>query len=237
MLLSDVHCQFHLINQQIEAAEKKYGNAISQVIVLGDLGFFPDEIKYFFNKNPDGFCRPLAFIDGNHEDFAELPDLAAKFAGRLTYLPRATLKIFDSFKMLALGGAAYMDAAITPSGSEITAWQIQACLDYSPGSVDVVLTHDCPKNIGILNHRGFEHYGEPGFDGGLEIARHLKPKLWFFGHHHRWFERIIDNTRFIGIAEAWKGYALLLADGRVIIEKNEIKRKLSWWQRFWFGSE
>lgn len=237
MLISDVHCQFTLIDQQIAHAEEKFNCKLAQVIVLGDLGFFEYELNAYFSKNPQGFLRPVAFIDGNHEDFAALYDLSDKFSKYLQFLPRTSRHQIDGFAMMALGGAAYMDAAVTPQGCEITADQVSACLKYEKGSVDVVLSHDCPQNIGVTNASGFEHYGTPGFSGGLEIAQHLQPRLWFFGHHHRWFDLTCEQTRFIGIAEIWKGYALLQPDGEVIIEKHELPKKLSWWQRFWFKKD
>lgn len=235
MLVSDVHCQYDLIDKQVFHAEDKQGKKVAQVIVLGDLGYFEHELNDFFKHNPKGFCRPVAFIDGNHEDFAALFDRPDQFSPALTYLPRATLHQFENFSMLALGGAAYMDAAVTPLGSEITAEQIENCLQFSHDDVDIVISHDCPQGIGLRNQPGFEHYGPPGFQRGLEIAEHLRPRLWFFGHHHRWFDRQCGSTRFVGITEIWKGYALLMADGEVVIEKNELSRRLSWWQRFWFG--
>jgi Icc-related predicted phosphoesterase len=235
MLVSDVHCQYGLIDKQIIHAEALFKKEIAQVIVLGDLGYFEHELNVFFKHNPHGFLRPVAFIDGNHEDFAALHDQATRFSPVLTYLPRASLHRFANFSMLAFGGAAYMDAGVTPLGSEITEEQINNCLKLPKDGVDVVISHDCPQGIGLRNHPGFEHYGPPGFQRGLEIVEHLQPGLWFFGHHHRWFDRQCGSTRFIGIAEIWKGYALLMDNAEVIIQQNELSRRLSWWQRFWFG--
>lgn len=234
LFVSDVHCHFELINMQVDHAEENHGEKVSQILVLGDIGAFEHELKVFFRNFPEGFKRPLAFIDGNHEDFACLPDLAEKYKRHMTYLPRATMHEFSDLKVLALGGAAYMDASVTPIGCEITSDQIEACLHFQ--CADVVISHDCPQNIGIDNAPGFEHYGKPGFARGLEIAQKLKPAYWFFGHHHRWFDRQIDSTRFIGLAEIWKGYAVFTDQGKVFITEHNLPKRMSWWQRLWFGS-
>ena len=236
LLLSDIHCHFELINPQINAAEEKCGCSVDHVLVLGDMGFFPHVVEAFFQQHPEGFLRPLSCVEGNHEDFAALPDLVDRFSDKLAYLPRGTIHTINNINFLALGGAAYMDAASTPEGSEISEDDIATCLSHSPEAVDIIISHDCPKGIGVKNSKGMEFYGPPGFDRGIEIAVHLNPQYWFFGHYHRWLDLTFRETKFIGLAEVWKGYALLSSSGEVVIEKNELERSRTWWERLWFPS-
>jgi Icc-related predicted phosphoesterase len=128
-----------------------------------------------------------------------------------------------------------MDAWSTPSGCEIHDVDITAGLAHAPGTVDLVLTHDCPTGIGVCNTPGLEHYGQPGVAGLARLAAHLRPRLWFFGHHHRWHAHEEDGVRYVGLPESWLGYALLLADGTVERVENEVARTTSpRWFRF-FG--
>ncbi len=143
------------------------------------------------------------------------PTLARDYADVVTHLPRATVHQLGPWQALCLGGARYMDAWSTPRGCEITAQDIDACLAWPPDSVDLVISHDCPCDIGVPNSPGLRHYGPPGVPGLERVAAHLQPRLWFFGHHHRWHEHDGDGTRYIGLPQSWEGYCLLDDQGEV----------------------
>jgi hypothetical protein len=110
---------------------------------------------------------------------------------------------------LCLGGARYMDAGSTPRGSEITRRDISKCLSHGVDEVDLVLTHDCPAHIKVPNTPGLEHYGATGVPEMAELAEFFQPRFWFFGHHHRWFERTLGGTRYVGLPQGWNGFVLL----------------------------
>ena len=48
LIISDVHCRFAVVNSQIAHAEKLAGRPVDRVFVLGDLGFFQDEMHGWF---------------------------------------------------------------------------------------------------------------------------------------------------------------------------------------------
>jgi hypothetical protein len=115
--------------------------------------------------------------------------------------------------------------------AQIRAEDIAACLALPAGSVDVVLSHDCPQGIGMTNAPGFGHFGPPGFAGGREIAAHLQPRLWIFGHHHRWFDRTHGATRYLGLPESWKGFALLGHHGDLRVIDHFLDSPSTFWSR------
>lgn len=209
MIIGDVHGQFQVINQQISFAETHTGKIIDAVIVLGDMGIYERPLKKFFSTDGKRFSRPVFFIEGNHEEFARFNDLVASYREFMTYLPRGHITTICDIRFLSLGGACYMDALNSPSGSEIKDHDIARCLAHQKGAVDMVITHDCPAGIGVPNSPGLEFYGEPGFARGHELITHYRPQKWFFGHHHRWFVGQIDTTEFLGLPESWKGFGLL----------------------------
>lgn len=232
LIISDVHTRYGVINEQILHVEKNLNLPVDQVFVLGDFGFYGDELHDFFRRNGQRFLRPVFCIEGNHEDHGALPGLVEAFWDVFTYLPRGQVHKLSGFNGLCLGGAQYMDAHTTPRGCEISEADISACLAHDHSAIDVVLTHDCPAGINVPNTPGFEHYGPPGVpEMGAISARYL-PKTWFFGHHHRWHDETRLQTRYIGLPHSWEGFALLGSDGQVDCITNRVNLKSrSWWRR------
>jgi hypothetical protein len=222
LLLTDVHARFHVVNAQIEHAEQRLGHPLAAVLVLGDMGIFEGELRAFFRDAGQRFLRPLYFIEGNHEDFAAFNRLLRTYADAFTHLPRSTAHAIDGHRFLALGGAAYMDPAATPPRGVVEPADIAACLRLPRDAARIILSHDCPAGLGVPNSPGFEQYGPPGFPGGDRLAERFRPKLWFFGHHHKWFDRTLGATRYIGLPESWEGYALLGANRTLRLVRHRV---------------
>jgi hypothetical protein len=128
-----------------------------------------------------------------------------------------------------------MDSWSTPPGCEITGRDVARCLENESGSIDMVLSHDCPAGLGVTHEPGMEHLGPPGEEGLARVAAHLAPRLWVFGHHHRWFEDEVNGTRYLGLPQSWQGYALLDGDGKPERIRNRVELpKRSPWLR-WIG--
>ncbi len=234
MLISDVHGQFEVVNKQIEHAEKVLKKTVSEVIILGDVGIFEPGLADFFIKEGQRFPRPVSFIEGNHEDFNQFGSLVARYSEYLTHLPKASIQKKLGYSFLCLGGSAYMDSLNTPMLSEIRSHEIERCLGFDRTSVDILLTHDCPTGIGVPNTEGLEHYGPPGFPGSDKLLAHFSPRLWIFGHHHKWFQKEIGSSRFFGLSLSWEGYGLLGDDFRFEIVLNRVEQgKTSWLTRLW----
>jgi len=233
LLISDVQCHYGVINAQLAHATEELGHEVSQILVLGDLGAYETNLHTFFRRDGHRFDRPVSFIEGNHEDFTAFDALVASYADVLTYLPRSSVQQLDRWRMLCLGGTRYMDALSTPMGSEIVERDIVACLAHAPGEVDLVISHDCPMNIGVRGAPGFEHYGVPGIPGSGRIAAHHRPRFWFFGHHHHWHDCEVDGTRYLGLPMSWHGYCLLDSTGEVHCVERKIDMPADpWWLRF-----
>ena len=224
LVTCDTHCYYGTINQQLAYAENVLGHDISCIIHLGDFGLYKSHLHDFFIKKGQRFMRPLYCIDGNHEDFNALEKLTKKYQAFFTYLPRGTVHRIEGYRFLALGGAAYMDSMLTEQGAIITDQQINACLAFARAEVDIILTHDCPTGIGVPSTPGLSHFGATGFPRSQELAAHFQPKLWLFGHHHKWFSCTDSHTAYYGLEGAWKGFGLLDANFQLTI----IKHRLAW---------
>jgi predicted phosphodiesterase len=232
MIISDVHTRYEVINKQIRHAESLAGTPPEQVFVLGDFGFFHDELHDWFRRGGNRFLRPVFCVEGNHEDHADLDRLTEAYADVVTHQPRGSLVLLGRWGGLCLGGARYMDAGSTPRGSEITRRDISKCLSHGVDEVDLVLTHDCPAHIKVPNTPGLEHYGATGVPEMAELAEFFQPRFWFFGHHHRWFERTLGGTRYVGLPQGWNGFVLLDDQANCQRVDNQVEfEKPRWWRR------
>lgn len=232
MVLGDVHGDFRVIAAQLDHARHDLGIPVARIVVAGDLGLFGSDLRAFFRRDAHRFPVPVDFVEGNHEDFEDFEKLVRDYADVITHLPRATVQRLGRWEALCLGGARYMDAWTTPPGSVITERDLAACLQHPADSVHLVISHDCPCGIGVTSNPGMRHYGTPGVPGMERVAAHLRPGLWFFGHHHRWHARERDGTRYIGLPESWHGYCLLDDTGEVrrVEHAAPVRVRSRWWR-------
>lgn len=227
LVIADTHCYYDIVNRQIEHAETVLNMPVDCVLHLGDFGVYREHLHNYFVRRGARFQKPLYFIEGNHEDFREFDGLVARYNGKcFTHLPRASVQELGPYRMLCLGGSAYMDALNTQPGAVIKDHQIDACLELPPDGVDIIISHDCPCGIGVPNTPGLEYFGETGFPRSRELLEHFRPRLWLFGHHHKWFSTEESGTMFHGLPGSWKGYCLLDSDYKVITVENSVP-----WQR------
>jgi predicted phosphodiesterase len=223
LVIADTHCYYDIVNRQIEHAEKTMGVTVDCVLHLGDLGMYREQLHAYFVKRSGRFLRPLYFIEGNHEDFKAFDSLLVRYNGTFfTHLPRASVKTIGDYRMLCLGGSAYMDAFNTQPGSEIKDHHIDSCLALPGDEVDIIISHDCPAGIGMPNTPGLEYFGETGFPRSRELLEHFKPRLWLFGHHHKWFCSQDGTTTFQGLPGSWKGYCLLDDNYQITPVENSV---------------
>ncbi|MBN2452231.1 MAG: metallophosphoesterase family protein [Lentisphaeria bacterium] len=222
LFLSDLHCRYHLVNQQIRDAERRFETAIDATVLLGDMGLFEPFLNRYFRREGERFACPLHFIEGNHEDFDAFPRLLQLYGEYFRHLPRTSVTPLDGWPCLALGGVEYMDAYTTPEASLILPRHIDACLALPRDAARLILSHDCPAGIGVPSTPGFEHYGPPGIRGARALADHFRPRFWLFGHHHRWFDATVDGTRFVGLPQSWMGYAVLTREGDLSLVPNPL---------------
>lgn len=231
LIIGDVHCQFQVVNEQIQFAEKRTGKNVDAVIILGDMGIYEHPLHKFFCKEEKRFLRKVFFIEGNHEDFTRFNHLVSKYSEFMTHLPRGHVTQICQFRVLSLGGARYLDAVNSPPGSEIKDRDIDKCLEHQQNALDLIVSHDCPMDIGVTSSPGLEFYGKPGFARSQELIDKFQPQKWFFGHHHRWFLRKIQNTEFLGLPESWKGFGLLDDQLNYATFENLIATPESWFQK------
>jgi hypothetical protein len=183
------------------------------IVQLGDFGIWPGpEGRDYLDRLDAGLTAAgaqLWFVDGNHEDFAQLarlrpgPDGREPVTGRIWHLPRGHRWSWGGREWLALGGAVSLDRAGRTEGldwwpeEEIT--RAQAAEVIAGGPADVMVTHDCPA--------GVEHAFDPPpswwspadlrrNDAHRELLREtvlaVRPDWLMHGHLHIGYHRRVD---------------------------------------------
>ncbi|MBN2417921.1 MAG: metallophosphoesterase [Deltaproteobacteria bacterium] len=224
LFIGDLDCRYWLVNNIIDAAEKRFKKDVTTVIQLGDFGLYKKPLKIWFNRpGSRPFKRPLNFIDGNHEDFLYFEILVQSFNNHFTYLERGSVNRLDGFNFLCLGGSSYMDPVNTPPGAVILDTDIEACLAHNPEDVDIIITHDCPSGIGVPGTPGFEYCGPTGFENSRLIREKFSSKPWLFAHHHRFFEYTDSYGTYFGLPEAHNGFAVMDDPGKITLVEHRIK--------------
>jgi len=137
------------------------------------------------------------FIRGNHDN-------PAICAASLNWIPDG----MSDGDMFFVGGAYSIDQDLRIVGKdwwddEEVSWQkLNEIIDcYANTKPRIMITHDCPKDIGVILWPYIRDNGSRTANALQAMFEIHQPKLWIFGHHHKNIDRIIDQTRFICLAE------------------------------------
>jgi hypothetical protein len=210
----------HVISMAASRLDDKNPLAARIILHLGDFGVWPGDTGWEYLRQVSEALRAagmvLWFIDGNHEDFAQLQEKTERnrrmfpggigeteIAPRIYWQPRGSRWVWHGRLWLALGGGVSLDKAIRTEGEdwwpeeEITAEQ--AAKVIVEGGADVMVTHDCPS--------GVKHTfpPPPPFWDLRDLARSdahrellqrvvdaVQPSHLLHGHLHRSYQRTCD---------------------------------------------
>ncbi|MBR4141723.1 MAG: metallophosphoesterase [Campylobacter sp.] len=187
------------------------------LIIAGDFGFIwessPDKdeirwLKYFDERN-----YTTLFIDGNHENFDRLNSYEVsefkggkvhKISESVYHLIRGQIYDFDGVKIFTLGGAMSMDKDDREQG--VSWWkgeniskddieEANTNLAKFGYSVDIVITHTCPKSISqkLLKAWNLDKIEDKNMDILQNLADKMSFKKWYFGHWHETYKEIGDK--------------------------------------------
>ena len=210
LFVGDIHCaQFSAIGNNLSEIELKGLPKPEAIFLLGDVGFYGSCFKYYVDGVAKYDYPQTWFIDGNHEDHEYLDDLLKNWKVKnLTYIKRGTTVEVGGTKVLGIGGAKSADMSLC---RDIADEDIEQAM--SQGMPDIIISHECPAGIGIHGSAFVFNKDStlPVMPGDLRLTKVMeyhKPKFWFFGHHHVWFETRIGNTKLVGLPEGQNGSLL-----------------------------
>lgn len=192
--LGDVHACFGDLRDRMSENPDT-----DEFIQVGDMAMFWDGR----NAGTGSFDRPLTWIGGNHDNWDFLngvPDPNAYMPANVRYLPRPS-RIESPLTINFLGGADSIDKGSRREGlswwrDEVPSYaEFQAFADLP--AADIIVTHTAP--LSIVTVMGYRNCTDPTSKALQSIWGQMGyvPQLWFFGHWHQHFDRIIKGTRFI----------------------------------------
>jgi Icc-related predicted phosphoesterase len=236
LMLGDLHKNRSPFPQMVKAATENRCDVLLQV---GDFGFWPhvDETyipdltkemeKVDFERAKQGLAPLyLVWIDGNHDNHDALeegawhttPEGFKEMSRRVFYSPRANRWVWSGVSFMSLGGGYSMDKASRTPHSE---WWPQETLNQrnvweaiAQGSVDILVTHDCPNGIeeqmGITLSK-IAREDEVNRLAVRAVCDSATPKLLFHGHYHHRYQGILEGenykTKVVGLDRDGTGEA------------------------------
>ena len=192
-IIGDVHGHFGQYLATIDGCERS--------IQVGDFGIFPhthNPVELYDTHNHK-------FIRGNHDH----PDGCKQ---EPNYIPDGTF--WEKESVFFVGGAVSIDKEYRTPGvswwpdEELSIEELYNIYDkYVMAKPRVMITHECPEFVAdqVMASVNRTKYEIPSrtrqcFQSMFESSKH-KPEIWFFGHWHVNFDRVILGTRFICLAE------------------------------------
>ncbi len=218
-VLGDIHGDFDAVNKVM-----KRHPVVVVWLSVGDVA--SADLRY-----PDPVA-PLYWIQGNNEDFAVIAGLIngtrspSAASPNLHFLPNGTVTRAADLAVAALGGTFaptwYETAARDlpyPAGGQsrrgrgaprddkrrhFVREQVEAL--QAQRNVDVLLTHEAPRPF-------FVQAGARRLDAGKtainDVLAAMRPRLHFFGHHHRFADQARDGVRSVGLDLVSHSYVLV----------------------------
>jgi predicted phosphodiesterase len=196
LITGDIHGEFGRLNELIN---KKKPDLI---ICCGDFGYWPN-VKWcepLTNIKLQG-AEKLLFCDGNHENHWALKKRTTdELAPNIIYMPRgSTYKLEDGRTIMFMGGAHSIDKQWRKLGYD---WFPEETINQSDfqnlpdTKVDIFITHTCPVELldDMLKFDDRKHT-DPSNHALSELWKIYKPKLWFFGHWHKYVTGKMMGTK------------------------------------------
>lgn len=189
-IAGDWHANADWAEQAIAHAAQERADAI---VHLGDYGYqFTAGFRNRVELALAAAHLSLYFVDGNHENFPVLnrfpvqPSGLRRVSQRVFHLPRGYRWEWAGLRFLAVGGAYSVDRKWREPG--LSWWPEEEIRDddvaraVKGGTVDVLVSHDCPQGVDI-----------PGLDESANLFDPVE-LLRANGHRHQ-LNRVASATR------------------------------------------
>jgi len=207
LITGDIHGNFARLNDLLN---KKRPDL---TICCGDFGYWPkilrgayDDISYIKTHG-----SKILWCEGNHEDHWSLRDRKTdELVPNIIYMPRgSTYKLDDGRTIMFMGGAESIDKAYRTLGRD---WFPEETIkqkdlfNLPDVNIDIFITHTCPNELVDTMKKFYEGKDfEPSNQALSQLWNMYKPKLWFFGHWHHYYDGQLDGTKWYALSYPGEG--------------------------------
>lgn len=246
-IIGDVHGKLELVHKIMEEAKD-----VSVFLQVGDLADVLAESKPYGASYDKKYKKPLYFIAGNHETWDLLEEhentdhdhkgckirYEDTFVENLFYIPRGDYVDISPHNIRVAGlGGNYAPSRYYRKRSELhhdrrrhyVEDDVNRCMD-TPGSVDILLTHEAPTPFKSFKRTNKANEGEEM--GRREIRmllQRIKPQYHFFGHHHLATDRIYTwGNSFLGDGFLMSFCLPMAYIGYIVLETERMKYEWRW---------
>ena len=205
--IGDVHGQFEKLKHILEE------NPADLALVAGDYGIWTDFRKESIpERYHTDFPYPVWFIDGNHENHNELDKYERgkihQLTDKLSFCAYGSTFTHNATTFLFCGGAYSIDKHLRVP---FVSWWPTECITEEDQSflpdcnVDVVVSHTAPSFIVQDLAQVYPGSNEkilaydPSCDYLEDVYKWYKPKIWIFGHWHKYYKAVHDDCLFVGL--------------------------------------
>jgi Icc-related predicted phosphoesterase len=204
VVVGDIHGEFGVLNHLINNKPD-----ISLILQCGDFGWWP-RVTIGSWKNPTLKNKEvkLFWCDGNHEDFQAIKEFKSnEVSPNCFYMERGSvLQLPDKRKILFIGGALSIDRKYRIQGDGNFGWfeeetisqkDIEELLDEK---IDIVISHTAPNLFQLNDYHDDYFPKDPSRSALSYVFEKYKPKLWYFGHMHRYQTGLYEGCRWFGLS-------------------------------------
>ncbi len=195
LLVTDTHLkQLDRVNKFRKRLMRDFGITPEAALHGGDFGFWFEWPWKSYTQKTSKFDLPVYAIHGNHEDPDAVRSARANAIENLRIFEPGgeIIEIWNEEKtelcrVLGVGGAPCVDDPIVyyPFKAEDYLDAIKLWEKAGKPQIDVLLTHEVPKNVGPI---GESFFGDP-WQAGIPELRTLwetvRPRLLIAGHYHK----------------------------------------------------
>lgn len=199
MVCGDVHGNWPVLNKLINTKQP------STILACGDFGYWPrDKNPAYSLSNVKPQNTKIHWCDGNHEDHEALQARTTdEVAPGIFYQPRGSvLTLPDGRTVMFFGGADSYDKDSRTVGFDWFREELPSNADvdramaYNGKQIDIVISHTCP-DVFVLPVD--IHMNDPTRTALSMVYEKFKPKMWYFGHWHKFRNGQCGECQWIGL--------------------------------------
>ena len=215
IVAGDFHGNFTYVNQLLNS-----NNKISMILQCGDFGWWPrfhgktivdnsGRIVRWDNFGLKNHNKKIFWCPGNHEDWESLKDLENnEVHPNVFYMKRGSiLTLEDGRKVLFMGGGLSIDRKFRTERGADFGWFWEETIsqkdieELPDEKIDIIISHTAPKEFKLKDYHDDAWYPTDPSRKALDyLLEKYKPRLWYFGHMHKFQTGRRNNTEWIGLS-------------------------------------